>query len=87
MHADVSMLSLQAMSMPDFDYGSSCYLFTDCLAQIAAFSQANPTHFPIVVFIHHGGTTKPQTYLGAQYAPALAQLQVRHVTIKSGLGP
>lgn len=70
-------MPLQAMTLPDFDYGSSCYLFTDCLAQILAFSTANPTHFPLVVFVHHGGTTNPSSYLGAQYAPALAQLQVK----------
>ncbi len=63
------------MTSPDFDFGASCYLFKSCLGEIAAFSKANPTHFPIVVFIHHGGTTPATSFLGAQYAPALAQLQ------------
>ena len=67
---------MQAITTPDFDYGSSCYLFSQCLQEILAFSTANPTHFPIVVFIHHGGTTSASSFLGAQYAPALAQLQV-----------
>ena len=68
--------ALQLMTMPDFDYGSSSYLFANGLKEILAFSTANPTHFPIVVFIHHGGTTPASSFLGAQYAPALAQLQV-----------
>ncbi len=65
------------MTSPDFDFGASCYLFKSCLGEIAAFAKANPTHFPIVVFIHHGGTTSASSFLGAQYAPALAQLQAR----------
>lgn len=66
----------QAMSLPDWDFGSSCYLFTQCLSEIATFSAANPAHFPIVIFVHHGGTTSPQSYLGSEYSAALAQLQV-----------
>ena len=74
---------MQAISLPDWDYGSSCYLFTECLQEIAAFSAANPTHFPIVVFIHHGGTTTPQSYLGSEYSAALALLQVCLMQIAS----
>jgi hypothetical protein len=67
----------QVLRLPDFDFASSCYLFKGCLGEIAAWSAAHPGHFPIVIFIHHPGTTAPQSFLGAQYAPALAQLQAR----------
>eukprot|EP00891_Asterochloris_glomerata_P004302 jgi/Astpho2/4302/Aster-x1214 len=54
---------------------ASCYLFTDCLQQIANWSAANPNHFPVSVFIHKGSSTPPQTTLGNAYGPALQQLQ------------
>ena len=76
--AEVSFIfCMQAISLPDWNYGSSCYLFTECLQEIATWSSNNPKHFPIVVFIHHGGTTSPQSFLGSEYSAALAQLQVR----------
>ena len=71
-----TLIPLQVMSTPDFDFGSSCYLFTDCLQQIANWSAANPNHFPVSVFIHKGSSTPPQTTLGNAYGPALQQLQV-----------
>ena len=70
------MMPLQVFTTPDFDFGSSCYLFTDCLQQIANWSAANPNHFPVSVFIHKGSSTPPQTTLGNAYGPALQQLQV-----------
>ena len=75
--SEVSFFSVQSISLPDLNYGSSCYLFTECLQEIATWTSSNPKHFPIVVFIHHGGTTTPQSYLGSEYSAALAQLQVR----------
>lgn len=34
----VSVLS-QSISLPDWDFNSTCYLFTECLAEIQAWSQ------------------------------------------------
>lgn len=67
---------MQVLSSPDFDFGSSCYIFTGCLGEIAAFSAANPGHFPLTIFIHHGGLAESKTLLGDAYNQALAQLQV-----------
>ena len=37
--------------LPDSDFRSSCLLFVDCLSQIKSWSDANPRHVPIMVYI------------------------------------
>lgn len=43
--------SMQVLHVPDFDYRSSCTLLTDCLGQVAAWSDAHPQHLPITIFL------------------------------------
>jgi hypothetical protein len=51
---------LSAMTQPgikvihaaDIDYRSQCLLFVDCLSQVKAWSDANPTHTPILLMIN-----------------------------------
>ena len=65
---------VKAMSKPGFkvihvldvDYGSSCLALTDCLQQVAAWSNAHPRHLPIVITLKTNdiktpmpGATKP----------------------------
>ncbi len=70
-------LCVQVFSTPDYDFGSSCYLFKDCLQEIANYSAANPGHFPITIFIHKGYVENAQSFLGQSlYTQALTQLQV-----------
>ncbi|KAK9811666.1 hypothetical protein WJX72_008016 [[Myrmecia] bisecta] len=46
---DLQKPGIKVMSLPDRDIGSTCYLFKDCIGQIAAWSSANPNHFPVTV--------------------------------------
>ena len=64
------------MTLPDWDTGSSCYLFTDCLQEIANYSAANPNHLPIVIVAHHAETTNASTYLGSMYSSLLTKVKV-----------
>ncbi len=43
---------LKVLHVQDLDYRSSCALFTDCLATIAAWSAAHPDHLPILILIN-----------------------------------
>ena len=43
---------LKVMHVQDIDYRSSCLLFTGCLAQVAAWSRANPDHVPLLILLN-----------------------------------
>lgn len=43
---------LKVLHVQDIDYRSSCPLFTGCLAEVAAWSRANPDHVPILVLLN-----------------------------------
>lgn len=43
---------LKVMHVQDIDYRSSCPLFTGCLAQVAAWSQAHPDHAPLLILLN-----------------------------------
>lgn len=43
---------LKVLHVQDVDYRSSCPLFVDCLAQVAAWSQANPDHAPLLILMN-----------------------------------
>lgn len=52
---DVALLSapgLKVMHVQDIDYRSSCILFTGCLAEVAAWSKANPDHVPLLILLN-----------------------------------
>lgn len=42
----------KVLHMPDVDYRSNCLLLRDCLAEIAAWSDAHPQHLPLVVTVN-----------------------------------
>lgn len=71
---DLQKPGIKAISGSDFDIGSTCYLLSDCFQAIANFSAANPTHFPITVFVHHTSTANASTFLGSAYSDAAANL-------------
>jgi hypothetical protein len=43
---------LKVMHVQDIDYRSSCPRFTGCLAQVAAWSKANPDHVPLLILLN-----------------------------------
>ena len=52
---DLSVLAqpgIKVIHVPDVDYRSHCLLFTDCLKQVKAWSDAHPTHTPILMMIN-----------------------------------
>ncbi len=52
---DLSVMSqpgIKVIHAADIDYRSHCLLFVDCLKQVKAWSDANPTHTPILLMIN-----------------------------------
>ncbi|MDP3495219.1 MAG: phosphatidylinositol-specific phospholipase C1-like protein [Hyphomonadaceae bacterium] len=52
---DLSVLAqpgIKVIHVADIDYRSSCLLFTDCLKQVKAWSDAHPDHTPILMMIN-----------------------------------
>ncbi|MDP2212943.1 phosphatidylinositol-specific phospholipase C1-like protein [Phenylobacterium sp.] len=43
---------LKVMHVQDVDYRSSCPLFVGCLQEVAAWSQANPDHAPLLILLN-----------------------------------
>jgi hypothetical protein len=43
---------IKVIHVSDLDYRSHCLLFVDCLKQVKAWSDANPTHTPILIMIN-----------------------------------
>ncbi len=43
---------LKVLHVQDVDYRSSCPLFVECLAQVAAWSRANPDHAPLLILMN-----------------------------------
>jgi len=41
----------KTLHIQDFDYASTCLTFVACLQQVKAWSDANPTHFPIMILV------------------------------------
>ena len=50
--AVMSRPGIKVIRVSDIDYRSHCLLFTDCLKQIKAWSDAHPTHTPILMMIN-----------------------------------
>jgi hypothetical protein len=48
----VAQPGIKVFHVSDIDYRSSCLLFTECLRQIKAWSDAHPTHSPILIMIN-----------------------------------
>ena len=52
---DLSVMSrpgIKVIHVADIDYRSHCLLFTDCLKQVKAWSDAHPDHTPILMMIN-----------------------------------
>lgn len=50
--AVMSQPGIKVIHVADIDYRSHCLLFVDCLKQVKAWSDANPTHTPILIMIN-----------------------------------
>jgi len=48
----MSQPGIKVIHVADIDYRSHCLLFVDCLKQVKAWSDANPTHTPILIMIN-----------------------------------
>jgi hypothetical protein len=55
---------LKTFHVQEVDYRSRCTLFTDCLAQVRAWSDAHPGHLPITVQIEAKDSEIPDPDLG-----------------------
>ncbi|MBT9470480.1 MAG: phosphatidylinositol-specific phospholipase C1-like protein [Pseudomonadota bacterium] len=60
---------LKVMHVQDIDYRSSCPRFTDCLAQIRAWSKAHPDHLPLLILLNlkEGGLSVPGAVIAAPF--------------------
>jgi hypothetical protein len=48
----MSQPGIKVIHVADIDYRSHCLLFVECLKQVKAWSDANPTHTPILIMIN-----------------------------------
>ncbi len=55
--SDLTKPGLKVLHASDIDYRSSCHLFTGCLSQVKAWSDAHPDHAPILITVNpkHSG--------------------------------
>jgi hypothetical protein len=56
--------SLQTLHVPDFDTSTNCILLADCLAELKRWSDANPRHLPLRVYIEVKESGQLQEALG-----------------------
>jgi hypothetical protein len=58
-HHEMDKPGFKVVHIPDLNQRSSCLLFTGCLSEIRAWSQAHPEHVPLFLLIEtkHGRTT------------------------------
>lgn len=81
---------LKVMHVQDIDYRSSCPLFTGCLAQIRAWSRANPDHVPLLILLNlkEGGLTVPGAVMAAPFdarAMDAVDAEIRSVFVRDEL--
>ena len=43
---------MQVLHEPDVDFRSTCYTFSSCLELVASWHSANPSHFPLTIFLN-----------------------------------
>lgn len=67
--APLKQPGLKVMHVQDIDYRSNCPLFTGCLAEIRAWSKANPDHVPLLILLNlkEGGLTVPGAVIAAPF--------------------
>ncbi|KAI7841214.1 hypothetical protein COHA_005179 [Chlorella ohadii] len=58
--------------LPDFDFNSTCFLLTDCLAEVRRWSERNPGHLPVVIFVE---TKQPGDVAAALGPDAVATIE------------
>lgn len=77
----------KVMQVPDVDYRSSCLTLKDCLAQVSAWSRANPRHLPILITLRPNDEKTPMP--GAVTPPAIdaAALTVLEKEIRASFAP
>lgn len=64
----------KALHVPDFDFKTNCILLTDCLAEVKRWSDANPRHLPLRVYIEVKESGQLQESLGAALAGILTSM-------------
>lgn len=57
--AAMTQSGFKVIHVPDVDFNSSCITLKDCLAEVSAWSQAHPTHIPLVIVLHCTDTRTP----------------------------
>jgi Phosphoinositide phospholipase C, Ca2+-dependent len=71
----------------DVDYRSSCPALSDCLAQVAAWSNAHPRHLPIVIVLRTNDAKTPMPGATKPLACDEAAMNALEVEIRAAFGP
>jgi hypothetical protein len=80
---------IKAFHIVDLDQGTTCVLFSQCLVQIRAWSDANPRHVPLLVTLELKQSDERVVAAGGVRAPAwdAAQLDALDQEILGVFGP
>ena len=58
----LSQPGFKTLHIQDLDYGTTCLTFVACLQQVKAWSDANPTHLPIMILVEVKADTIPALF-------------------------
>lgn len=80
---------IKVLHIPDADYRTTCVQLVSCLAQVRAWSQANPDHVPIPIMLELKRSDARVVAAGGVVAPAWerAALDALDAEIRSVFGP
>jgi hypothetical protein len=80
---------IKTFHIVDLDYGTTCVLFVTCLGQIRAWSDANPSHVPLLVTLELKQSDERVVAAGGVRAPAwdTAQLDALDEAIRGVFEP
>ena len=79
--ADLARPGFKAMHVPDVDVWPNCVLFTSCLREIRAWSEAHPDHAPILIIMNmeqskpRPGGVAPLPFDAAAFAALEAEIK------------
>lgn len=71
----LALPGVKVLHIHDVDYRTHCYTLVECLSQVRAWSQRNPGHLPIMIFLNpkdsYVGRNDPNVERRARYAQPL----------------
>lgn len=72
-------LMMQVLHEPDVDFRSTCNTFSSCLGRVAEWHSANPSHFPLTIFLNQKVSGLAE-YLGDEGMNLLASVMKTSTT-------